>query len=245
MGLYNLSEFMTKVKEDIEIKDVPLPVDDVQLTNRFLTSALKLFSIFYPVIGDAYVTEADIIDGRRRSIDGSIIYQIPERFYHGTSIIDIYGIRPGGYGSEANMYMPNVVLGSADMLLESIADIKMAADLGSMMCHAPTYEFIQPNKIQIYNGWAAGSYALECGFCHDPSLSTVPYTAFNSLFELAELDMKEYLWGKMKRSTDIDTGVGTIQLKIEDWENAKQEKKDLLNTWKETASLQQDRINYW
>ena len=49
MGLYNLSEFLSVVKEDIGIRDIPLPVDDAELVKRFDNSALKSFSIRYPI----------------------------------------------------------------------------------------------------------------------------------------------------------------------------------------------------
>ena len=245
MGLYNLSEFMTIIKEDMGIKDVPLPVDDKELVKRFDRSALREFSVRYPVISEVWVTSSDAIDYYTRSINGSATYIIPEKYYRGSEILMVLGLNPGGYGSEANMYMPNVVLGSADMLLESIADIKMAAALGSMMCHAPTFRFDPPNKVVIFNEWTSGSYRVECGLKHDLSLATIHPGAFTHLRQLAVLDLEEYLWGKMKRITDLDVGVGSIQLKIDNWESAAQEKKDLLREWDETVNLSVDRVMYY
>lgn len=245
MSLYNLSEFITLIKEDIGIKDIVLPVDDAAIVKRFEMSALREFSVRYPKIDSIWLTSNDVVNYAQRSIDGSLTYIVPEKYYQGTEILCVLDINPGGYGSEANMYMPNVVLGSADMLLESIADIKMAAALGSMMCHAPTFEFRPPNKIVIYNGWAAGSYRIECGFKHDLSLGTIPPGAFTHLRQLAVLDIEEYLWGKMKRLTNLDVGVGTIQLMIDSWENAGQEKRDLLKEWDETGNLSLDTLNYF
>ena len=243
--LYNFSEFLTQIKEDIGIKDVPLPVDDAALTKRFISSALKEFSVRYPKIEEVWVTSSDAVDLATRSINGSKRYLIQEKYWRGSQIISVLSIKPGGYGSEANMYMPNVVLGSADMLIESIADIKMAASLGSMMSHAPTFRFEQPNSLYIYNGWTAGSYRVEVALMHDPSLSTIPPGALTHLRQLAVLDIKAYLWGKMKRLTELDVGVGTINLKIDNWESAEQEMRDLLREWDETASLDLDTINYW
>ena len=143
------------------------------------------------------------------------------------------------------MYMPNVVLGSADIMIESIADIKMAASLGSMMCHAPTFRFDSPNRLTIYNGWTGGSFRIEIGLLHDPSLSTIPPGAMTHLRQLTILDTEEYLYNKLKRTTDIETGIGTINLRIDNWENAAQEKKDLLREWDESASLDLDNISFF
>lgn len=243
--LYNFSEFLTQIKEDIGIKDVPLPVDDSALTKRFITSALREFSIRYPKIEDIVITPKEAIDLSNRSSFGCVTYLIPEKYYRGSEILTVLSINSTGYGSEADMYMPNVVLGSADIMIESIADIKMAASLGSMMCHAPTFRFDAPNRLTIYNGWTGGSFRVEIGLLHDPSLSTIPPGAMTHLRQLTILDIEEYLYNKLKRTTDIETGIGTINLRIDNWENAAQEKKDLLREWDESATLDLDSISFF
>lgn len=243
--LYNYSEFLTQLKEDIGIKDITLPVDDSELTKRFVTSALREFSVRYPKIEEVLITPEDAIDIHSRSVNGSVTYLIPEKYYYGCNVLAVLGLNPGGVGSASNMYMPNVVLGSADMMLESIADIKMAAALGSMMCHAPTFRFDPPDKLVIYDGWTATSFRVELALSHDPSLSTIPPGAMTNLRQLAILDMEEYLYNKLKRITELDVGVGTIQLRIDNWESAASEKRELLRDWDDSCSLSVDRINYW
>ena len=243
--LYNISEFLTTLKEDMEIKDVPLPVDDNVLIDRIDRSALREFSVRYPYITDIVITSEDAIDLAQRCVDGSITYIIPAKYYQGTEIIDVLGLNPGGYGSEANMYMPSIVLGSADSLIESIADIKMAAALGSVMTHAPTHRFDPPNRLSIYNGWNSASYRVEIALKHDISLSTIPPGAFTDFRQLCVLDLEQFLYGKMKRLTNLETGVGTITLNIDSWEGAGREKRELLEKWDENASLDTARIGYF
>lgn len=243
--LYNFSEFLTQIKEDIGIKDVPLPVDDVALTKRFVTSALREFSVRYPRIEEIRISQSDAIDMSSRSMNGSVTYLIPEKYYRGSQILTVLGIDACGYSASENFYHPTVMLGSADMMLESIADIKMASSLASMMGHAPTFRFNPPNKLTIYNGWAGGEFRVEVGMLHDPSLATVPPGAMTHLRQLAILDIEEYLYGKMKRLDSLDTGVGNINLRIDNWESAANEKKDLLRDWDENASLSLDSINFF
>ena len=243
--LYNYSEFLTQIKEDIGIKDVPLPVDDAALTKRFITSALREFSVRYPRIEELIITQDMAIDLSTRSSYGSVTYMIPEKYYRGSQILTVLSINATGYGAAENFYNPTLFIGSADMLLESIADIKMASSLGSMLGHAPTFRFDPPNKLVIYNGWVGGSYKIEVGMLHDPSLSTVPPGSMTHLRQLAILDIEEYLYNKMKRIQSLDTGIGNIDLKIDNWENAAQEKRDLLRDWDESASLDLDCINFF
>lgn len=245
MAYYNLSEFFELLKSSIGIKDVPLPVDDNELVHHFELSALREFSIRYPVIREVWVTSDDVIDMSQRSTSGSLTYIIPKKFWQGTEILDVIGLLPGGYGSEANMYMPNVVIGSADMLIESIADIKMAASLGQMMTHAPTHRFDPPDRVTVFNGWASGSYRVELALKHDLSLATIPAGAFTDLRRLSELDLKSFLYKKLKRNTNLDTGIGSIDLKIDDWESADREMQDLLREWDDTVELGLERITYF
>ena len=243
--MYNLSEFMTLIKGDMGIKDVPLPVVDTELLNRFDISTLREFSVRYPYLSEAWVTSKDAVDMGERSLNGSIRYIIPEKYYQGTIILDVTHLMPGGYGSEANMYMPNVVLGSADALIESVADIKLAAALGSMMAHAPTRRFDPPNRLTIYNGWSSGSYRIELALKHDLSLSTIPPGAFTDLRQLAVLDLESFVYNKIRRINRIETGIGSIDLMIDTWENAESAKQDLLRTWDETDDFATSEIIYW
>ena len=243
--LYNFSEFLTQIKEDIGIKDVPLPVDDIALTKRFITSALREFSVRYPRLEEITITQDMAVDLSSRSMNGSVTYIIPEKYYRGSQILTVLSINSTGYGAADNFYNPTLFLGSADMILESVSDIKMAANLASMMGHAPTFRFDPPNKLTIYNGWTGNAYRVEVGMLHDPSLSTIPPGAITHLRQLAVLDMEEYLYNKMKRIQDLDTGIGTINLRIDNWESAAQEKRDLLRDWDESASLDLDSINWF
>lgn len=243
--LYNFSEFLTQIKEDIGIKDVPLPVDDSALTKRFITSALREFSVRYPRIDEIILTQNDAIDLSTRTTIGAVTYIIPEKYYRGSQILSVLSINSTGYGAAENMYMPSVMIGSADTLVTSIAGIKLAASMGSMMGHAPTFRFDPPNKLVIYNAWTGGSFRIEVGMLHDPSLSTVPPGAMTHLRQLAVLDIEEYLYNKMKRIQDLETGVGSINLRIDNWENAANEKRDLLRDWDENANLDLDAINFF
>ena len=122
----------------------------------------------------------------------------------------------------------------------------MAAGVASALAKAPTHEFIKPNKIKVYNGWAGGIYEVELLLAHDPSLATIPDGAMIDLKELATLDLEEYLYNKLKRKEGLEVGVGSIQLHIDDWSGAANEKRDLLKQWRdEGANFDFDHIRYY
>ena len=53
-----------------------------------------------------------------------------------------------------------------------------------------------------------------------------------SFFELANLDIQNMLYKTMKHYTDISSAYGNISLKLDEWQNAKSEREQLVNQWK-------------
>ena len=240
--LYNLSEFITTVKEDVGIMDLPLPVNDKELIDHFKRKTLKDFSLIYPRMEKIMIGDEALTKRAKDSFNTFYEYRIPRYVYEGSTILSIVNFdvaRPNGY---SDFFIPNANWSTPDTIIAAMGDVRMAAGLASALAKAPTCDFIEPDILQVYNGWAGGKYMVELLLEHDPSLASVPAGAMNSLRELAELDMKAFLYNKLKRKDSLEVGVGTIQLKIDDWSNAESERKDLLRDWKESANLDFDHI---
>jgi hypothetical protein len=249
MSLYTLSEFMTLLKEDIGIRDIPLPVSDEDLVKRFQNSSLKEFSTRYPRREKVLITDED----REKQTPyvtpkHPVIYHIPKSVYEDTSCRSVLMVtsfeitRPTGY---ADMYVPGGIWAGADTTIETLADIRIAAQLGSAMSRAMTYEFRQPDIIYVYDGWMGGVYEAEVGLMHDINLSTIPDTAFTNLRELATYDLEAYLYSQFKRKDNLDLGVANIDLKTEEWQSAGENMRNLLKEWDQTVNLDLEQIQYW
>lgn len=233
MALYNLSEFLSVIKENVLGDDIPSPVSDDELLNRFERSALRLFSQVYPLVTTFTLGEENMIETGNEETHRYCDYRIPKYVYDGSVIIDIAHIdiaRSNGYG---DCYAPDYGWADAAQVISGVADVQMQASLASSLTKMPTKKFIQPDICRVYNGWGYGKYEIEIMLSHDLSLSTIPNDAFMDLEELATLDIGQYLYNKLKRKDGIDTGAGTYQLKIDEWANAGQEKKELLKSWRE------------
>lgn len=246
MGLYNLSEFITTIKEDIGIKDLPLPVTDQQIVDRFKRSTLVDFSIIYPRKEICMIGEEDMTKRAKESMCSFYEYRIPKYIYEGATILSVSNFdvaRPNGY---SDFYIPTAGWSTPDAIIAAMADVRMAAGLSSSLAKAPTWDFQKPNRIVVYNGWAGGKYEVELLMSHDISLSTIPDGAFIDLKELATLDLEEYLYNILKRKDGLEVGVGSINLKIDDWSSAASDKKELLKNWRESGSnLDFDHIRYF
>lgn len=236
MALYNLSEFISMIKENVLGDDLPSPVSDSELLRRFTRSALRQFSQIYPVVEEFYIGDENIVETSADEIRRFVDYRIPKYVYGDATIIDIAHIdiaRPNGY---SDLYVPDSGWVSPDTVISAVSDVKLAASMSANITKSPTKKFISPDICRVYNGWTGGKYVLELLLSHDPSLATIPNDAFLDLEELATLDMEEYLYNKLKRKESPDVGVGSYQLKIDEWSGARQEKKELLKQWREEGA---------
>ena len=245
--LYNTNEFLALLKEDLGITDIPLPVDDAGLIQRIQNSALKDFSVLYPRIEEAILSYKNCESRANMEVNGSATYRIPKEYYDGAEILSVLSLNQSPRnGQGASIYYPSFVFGSADAMIGSIADIKLAAAMGSMMSHSPTFRFIKPNTLIIYNGWYGGSYNIEMAISHNINLTTIPDTAMMDFRELCQYDLEAFLYAKMKRKDRLDVGIGNIELKIDDWADSKNKYRDLIKEWRENGSnLDLDSVVYY
>lgn len=107
-----------------------------------------------------------------------------------------------------------------------------------------TFEYIHPRRIKIYNQYSESALVFELGFQHDVSLASIPETARNAFMDLALLDAKANLYPIFKNYSNMQTAYGTIDLKIDNWENAEAERKELTDKWDDTYHLDMTPIYY-
>lgn len=86
---YTWSEFLTMLKEDIGIKDIPLPVDDNEITKRLYHSSLKEFSVRYPRLQEVVLGPNDCISKDNIEVNGSATYMIPKEYYQDSEILAV------------------------------------------------------------------------------------------------------------------------------------------------------------
>lgn len=245
MALYNLSEFITAVKENIGIQDLPLPVTDQQIIEHFDNVTLKDFSVCYPR------TETFLMgnDNLEKPINASRYsyyeYRIPKWIYDGTCVLDVTDVdvaRPNGYN---DLFVPSMSWSGPDAIIGAMADFRLAAGVASAVTKALTWKFTEPNRLYVYNGWAGGTYEVEVLLKHDLSLATVPEGAIYNLRLLAEMDLEVYLYNKLKRKEGLETGLGSIQLKVDDWSNVKSEREELVKEWRGNVPIDFSHIRRW
>lgn len=229
-----LSDLLTSIKMDLGIYQLAIPVDnlDEQLYDVIKLRTIKTYSQFYP-----YKEKIDVTLGTlEREIDTTYartIYDLPNDIVQGREIITIYDInqRPTGLGY-GDPVMPT---GQGGSIIDSMMFANVNADILSAIAPKQTFEFIYPNKLILYNAFVnTGRIVMDIGTTHHENLMSIPPRGFETFEELALLDVKRFLYGKLKHYNDLQTAHGTINLRIDDWANAESERRELLKEWETT-----------
>ena len=179
--------------------------------------------------------------------------RIPSSMVDGQEIMDIKSCVPvgantgsiGGYGDYYNGRPWNNHFGrsaSGDLYGAVLAGAVDYADrqlLGSVSRQFRFY-FFDPNILMITN--YVGPLSIAFNLCNDPSLITLPNTAYEGVRRLFILDLKKSIYNEFGNYTELDTGVGSLDLKIQDWSNAEQERNELYDTYRSTSHFRTSSI---
>ena len=218
---YSLSEVITICKQNMGIRDLPKPVTDQDIQWRLIHSALKEFSIRYPYTAKYLIGECNRICKpyvgvpTNHTNSYSQVYEIPKHYYQEHTILGVPMVEIQRPNGYNDLYVPQGMIGDP------------------------------PNILILYNGWSGGDYEIELAMDHDPSLSTIPPSAMSTFIELCQYDLEEYFYQKLKRVQNLDLGIGSIELKIDDWADAANKKRDLLKELDETCNLDYEHIMYF
>ena len=246
--IWTAQQLIQLVKDDLGLRDLPPTVTDVELLERFKNSCLKEFSLIYPKMETFNLGREDLVDKSEayRSYIPGIRYRVPRYITEQSpvlAIVDVEPLRASGYSD--TMYPFGAGLAPDDIMV-SVASVQTAASVGANVVHALTWEFdSMRNILLLYHAWSTTSYKVTYTTIHDESLSSVPPTAMSTLRELAMYDLGQYIYNTIKRKNNIDTGVGTITLNIDDFADYGSRKRDLLEKLSEDANLDVDSIDYF
>lgn len=244
--VWNIQEFIQVIKDDLGLRDLPPAITDADIIKRIERSSLKDFSIIYPRQESFRIGINDMVDPCDRLYvkTTGIRYYIPKHFlmqYNPITCIsvDVCNAYQGGLVWPYNLgYSP-------DDIMTGVAGIKALAGVAGNLCNAITHRYDNTkNWIIVYNGWTESTYEVMMGVMHDINLATIPNTAMLTFRDLATNDVGSYLYNTLMRRDNIDTGVGTIDLKIDRLADCAQRYKDLIKELSDEANLDMDEMEW-
>ena len=238
----NISEVLFRVKSEIGIYGLALPLEnpDKDMTDVITNITLKTFSQFQPYYENFQCNVNDL--ERISKIGNEETYLLPD--FHERPILFVSDV----YYSEGNLSGLGYWGGGMPLVTGNVAQQMMLSNVSSNMIQhmlpKMTFKFSHPRKLTLYNMYNSCSVLIVLAREHDKSLASIPDTCYESFLELAILDIKNFLYNIMKHYTELETAWGRVSVKIDDWANADQERKDLISRWSDTYHLDQTSI-YW
>lgn len=246
--MMNLQDFIQTVKDDLDLHDLPATVSDEDILDRMKRASLHDFSVLYPRREKFRLTYNDIcepekvIGPRSRGID----YAIPKWFliqYEPVNIIRVDAFRHGDYYGDTFAY--SIGYDPTDLITD-VAGVKAMAGIVQNMAHSPTYNWdCAKNIITLYNAYYDGCYEVEMGVMHDMNLQTIPPTAMITFKQLATYDIGHYIYSKIFRKENVETGVGSISLNIQKLQDSEQKYNDLIKELSDEAALDNETLEYF
>ena len=137
---------------------------------------------------------------------------------------------PNKYGrySSANLY--ETVMGS----MLTYADLQL---LGQIQ-EAPIPRFEAPNIIWINVAYASAStFFVTLLLENDKNLISLDENVFDAVRRLFILDIRKVIYNRFGVLSNIDTAIGNIDLKIDDWSGAEQERNELYEQYNSLSHL--------
>lgn len=102
------------------------------------------------------------------------------------------------------------------------------------------FYFYPPNIIMITNYTGP----LSAAFCvkNDENLISLDDMTYEGVKRLFLLDLKKSIYNEFGNYTEIDTPYGTLDLKIQDWSSAEQDRNELFDNFRSTSHFRTSSI---
>lgn len=238
--MINPGKLISSIKMDLGIAGIKLPYDNIDelIIEIVKIKTLPVFNELSPYTVPLMIDTNELTVFERKS--GSTVYYLPDVFGD-SEIMMVVDIKPAydeyrhsAYDSSMFAYGNGIsVYGFQDMMLA-----QAQANALSTITKGTTFNFIAPNKIEIFTEYGMGNkYRLEVALSHSENLTTIPTTSYGSFNKLATLDVKKYMFDNLKHYDNLSTAYGQLSLRIDDWSGAEAERQQLIEKWEQTYHL--------
>lgn len=242
-----------------------LPKDEIGSPKQYMTTilheeTLPSINILYPRIYNATINLNQLVQVKDNQRMGYTTYRIPIELTEGLNIVGIKtcnpittdgvggtGAFPCGIGYGTNTLFTNKYgrYGSATLYEQvALAQLSYADNqlLGSVSS-APRFRFMPPNILLLSESFGTNN-TLSITFLleNDPHLISIENSAYDAIKRLFILDIKKSIYNEYSIMNQIETPYGTVDLRIDDWSSAENDRNELFNEYQSTAHIRNSTI---
>ena len=243
----NISNVMTRIKLNLGLMNIATPFENLDDTILTIIKEITVptFSIYQPF--KEWVTlygPTDLEVLERNARHTKIL--LPE--FKSRNLLYVFDVcydDSNMSNSGPSEFFLDTSMNITDrQTLESILMANVGMRMTNAMAAKPTFHFEHPRTLYLYGRYVGTSLKFYMGFEHDKSLASIPDTCREEFIKLAMLDVKENLYATMKHYTEVNTALGNINLKIDEWNDADNQRKDLLEKWDDIYHLDMQSFYY-
>ena len=233
----NLSNTLTRIKLKLGLMNIVTPFEDIDKTiigilNDIITPQ---FSIYQPFKETLHINMRDLELLEKESLYEKVL--LPDFSQGNRKLLYVFNV---SYNNN-NLSGLGYYGGGVPLLQGNLWQQTMLANAGSHLMNLGipkmTFKFEPPRTLYIYNAYASCRLDIELGFEHDKTLASIPETCRESYIQLATLGVKANLYPTLKQYNEINTAIGNINLKIDDWQDAESQYDQLLEKWDDTYHM--------
>ena len=230
----NPSTLLRYIKRKLGASHFDIPLDDKEIMEVCLDESLYTFSKYYPFMYPLALSPKDALNDDTTEKNRC-------KYYLKTDGLEIMGV--------AKMYRGEGYINGGlypRFNSDNIFEMQMNADLGSAVEIPDTFIFIPPNIIETYPKYVGNQdLMVVCKCVHPSHLGTIPLSLRDQFFRLCELDVKISIYQILKNYDQLNTAYGTIDLKLQDYENAEDQRRELLEQWDANFLREPNRKHFW
>lgn len=231
----NLSNIVTRIKLKLGLINIATPFENLDglILQIIQEITIPVFSVYNPVKDTwrVYMNDLELLE----KTDSYEKYLLPE--FTNRKLIYVFDVN-----YDTSILAGLGYYGGGMPLMEgNLVNQAMMANAGALVMNTMipklSFKFEAPRTLYVYNAYSSSKLVIELGFEHDKTLASIPETAREEFLKLAMLDVKENLYPTLKQYTELSTAIGNINLKLDDWANAEQDRRELIDKWDDTYHL--------
>lgn len=228
-GNISPANLIREAKTDLGLINIPIPFDEEFFLDILYLKTMPTFNKFYPRKVKELIRSFDLKnaydpEGLNRYV------HIDTNKYNIREVTDVYYKSP----PETMAYDPlSVGVGDAyDMMVSAIN----ACIIDDMISDKIIFRWDEPNTLFMKLPYMLNNDDLivELFVDHSLDLSSIGKNYKDKLSSLYQTDLKISMYPTLKQLTPIETTFGTIELNLDNWDNAPSDRKEIESDWNET-----------